>query len=66
MFLFWDVVFSFKDTITAGATAEGTSVVWFIISVWIGFNFVLEFLVNVALGPAIVRILDIAKKYMRK
>ena len=65
MFILGAFVF-FKDTITAGATAEGTSVVWFIISVWIGLNFVLEFLVNVALGPAIVRILDIAKKYMRK
>ena len=56
----------FADTITAGAAANGSSVLMFIITVWIGFNFVLEFLVNVAVSPAIVRILDIAKKLMKK
>ena len=52
----------FMDTVSGGATAEGMSVGMYLIVVFVGLNFVFELLTNIVLSPALVRILDVAKK----
>ncbi len=42
------------------------SVVWFIITGLIGINFIIEFVLNLILSPAIYRILEIAKPSFKK
>ncbi len=61
IFLLGSLVF-FMDTVSAGAQAEGMSVGMYLIIFFVGLNFVFELIANIALSPAIVRILDIAKK----
>lgn len=65
IFLLGSLVF-FMDTVSAGATAEGISVGMYLIIFFVGLNFVFELIANLALSPAMVRILDIAKKQFRK
>lgn len=50
----------FKDTLYAWA--GGTNVVTYVILTLAGINFLVEFIINVALSPAIVRIVDVVKK----
>ena len=61
IFLLGCLVF-FMDTVSAGATAEGTSIAMYLIVAFVGLNFVFELIANIVVSPAIVRILDIAKK----
>lgn len=61
IFLLGCLVF-FMDTVSSGAVAEGMSVGMFLIVGFVGLNFVFELLTNIVLSPAIVRILDVAKK----
>ncbi len=61
IFLLGCLVF-FMDTVSGGAIAEGMSVGMYLIVAFVGLNFVFELLTNIVLSPAIVRILDIAKK----
>ena len=61
IFLLGSLVF-FSDTVSGGATAEGMSVGMYLIIFFVGLNFVFELIANVAVSPAIVRILDIATK----
>lgn len=65
IFLLGSLVF-FMDTVSAGAVAEGISTGMYLIVFFVGLNFVFELIVNIALSPAIVRILDLAKKKIRK
>ena len=65
IFLLGSLVF-FMDTVSAGAVAEGISAGMYLIVFFVGLNFVFELIVNIALSPAIVRILDLAKKKIRK
>lgn len=60
-FLLGCLVF-FMDAVSAGATAEGTSIAMYLIVAFVGLNFVFELIANIVVSPAIVRILDIAKK----
>ena len=61
IFLLGSLVF-FMDTVSAGASAEGTSIAMYLIVFFVGLNFVFELVANIIVSPAIVRILDIAKK----
>lgn len=61
IFLLGCIVF-FMDAVTSLASAEGLSVGMFLIIGFVGLNFVFELLTNIVLSPAIVRILDLAKK----
>ena len=61
IFLLGSLVF-FMDTVSAGASTEGTSIAMYLIVFFVGLNFVFELIANIVVSPAIVRILDIAKK----
>ncbi len=61
IFLLGSVIF-FMDTVSAGAAAEGLSAGMYLIIAFVGLNFVFELIANIAVSPAIVRILDIFKK----
>ena len=50
----------FSDTLTAWA--GGSNVVTYVIVGLAGFNFLVEFLINIILSPAIIRIVDVVKK----
>ena len=50
----------FSDTLTAWA--DGSNVVTYVIVGLAGFNFLVEFLINIILSPAIIRIVDVVKK----
>ena len=54
----------FNDTLalTASAAAEGKSILLYIITTMAGINFLVEFIINIALTPAIIRIVDVIKK----
>ena len=61
IFLLGSLVF-FMDTVGAGASAEGISIGMYLIVFFVGLNFVFELIANIVVSPAIVRILNIAKK----
>ena len=61
IFLIGSLIF-FIDTVSAGAVAEGLSVGGYLIIFFVGLNFVFEFIVNVIISPAILRIINIKKK----
>lgn len=65
IFLLGSMIF-FMKTVSAGAAAEGISVGAYLIIFFVGLNFVFELIANIALSPAMVRILDIAKKQFHK
>ena len=58
VFLLGSLVF-FMDTVSGGAAAEGISVGIYLIVFFVGFNFLFELTANIAVSPAIVRIVDI-------
>ena len=53
----------FKDTLYAWA--GGTDIVMYVLFGLAGLNFLVEFLINTILSPAIVRIVDVVKRKMR-
>ena len=61
IFLLGSLVF-FMDTVGAGASAEGISIGMYLIVFFVGLNFVFELIANIVVSPAVVRILNIAKK----
>jgi len=61
IFLLGSLIF-FMDTVNGGAQSEGVSVFAYLIIFFVGLNFVFELIVNIAVSPAIVKILDIVKK----
>lgn len=61
IFLIGCLVF-FMDTVSAGALAEGMSLGGYLIIFFVGLNFVFELIVNVALSPAISRVIELAEK----
>lgn len=65
IFLIGCLIF-FMDSVSAGALAEGMSVGGYLIVFFVGLNFVFELIVNMVLSPAIARVLDIAKKTLKK
>lgn len=65
IFLLGSVIF-FMDAVGGGAAAEGISVGAYLIIFFVGLNFVFELITNIVASPAIVRILDVAKKTIHK
>lgn len=61
IFLLGSLVF-FMDTVSKGAVDNGISVGMYLILFFVGLNFVFELIANIAVSPAMVRILDITKK----
>ena len=61
VFLLGSLVF-FMDTVSGGVAAEGISVGMYLIVFFVGFNFLFELIANIAVSPAIVRIVDIVGK----
>ena len=61
IFLLGSLVF-FMDAVSSGAQGEGISVGAYLIVFFVGLNFVFELITNIAVSPAIVRILDVANK----
>ena len=65
IFLLGSVIF-FMDAVGGGAAAEGISVGAYLILFFVGLNFVFELIANIVASPAIVRLLDLAKKKFKK
>ncbi len=61
IFLLGSVIF-FMDTVQAGAATEGLGTFGYLIIFFVGLNFVFELLANLVLSPALLRILNFAKK----
>ncbi len=61
VFLLGSLAF-FMDTVSNGAASEGISVGTYLIVFFVGLNFVFELIINIAVSPAIVRIIDITNK----
>lgn len=60
IFLLGSLLF-FMDAVSGGALKEGLSIGAYLIVGFVGLNFVFELIANIALSPAIVRILDVTK-----
>lgn len=65
LFLVGCLIF-FMDAVNAGAAEEGMSVVAYLIIFYVGLNFVFELITNIVVSPAMVKILEIAKKKFGK
>ena len=65
IFLLGSLVF-FQDAVNGGAMEKGLSVGMYLIIFFVGLNFVFELIANIVVSPAIVRILNIAKKQKLK
>ena len=61
IFLLGCVVF-FMDTVNSWAVAEGLPVGAYLITFFVGLNFVFELITNIVVSPAMVRILNMADK----
>lgn len=61
IFLLGSFVF-FMDAVSSGAAEKGISIGMYLIVFFVGLNFVFELIANIAVSPAIVRILDITRK----
>lgn len=61
VFLIGCLIF-FLDAVKAMAVAEGVSIFAYLIVFFVGLNFVFEFLTNIIVSPAILRIINIRKK----
>jgi LytS/YehU family sensor histidine kinase len=58
--------FLIYDTIAANFVAAGESVIFFIVIILPGINFIFEFIVNMIFSPAIHRIVEIVSKRLAK
>ena len=61
IFLIGCLIF-FMDAVVSGATAEGMSVIAFLLIFYVGLNFVFELIANIILSPVIYRVLNIRNK----
>ena len=61
IFLLGSLIF-FMDAVSTGAADKGISVGGYLIVFFVGLNFVFELIANIAISPAMVRILDITQK----
>jgi hypothetical protein len=50
------------DAVSSGAAENGISIGMYLIVFFVGLNFVFELIANIAVSPAIVRILDVTRK----
>ena len=65
IFLIGSLIF-FIDAVRDMATGEGMGIGGFLIVGFVGLNFVFELIVNIAVAPALARVMDIAKKKFAK
>lgn len=64
VFLLGCLAFFFEDiTLASAGSAYAGNTVGFILMIYIGFNFILEFAINTVFSPTIVYIVNIGKKY---
>ena len=56
------MILFFRETLGAWAEAAGKPIVLYILVGLAGLNFLIEFIINMILTPAIIRIVDIVKK----
>ncbi len=57
----------FSDILLPGAASAGKSAIYFLIFVWIGWNFFIEFAINAALAPAFYNVYkSIEKNFQRE
>ena len=61
IFLLGSLIF-FIDTVRGGASSEGMGTFGYLIIFFVGLNFVFELVVNIVVGPALFRIIEIKKK----
>lgn len=55
-----------SDTLEANYVADGTTVIYFLVVVCAGINFLVEFVINLVLAPAILRIHDIILNNLKR
>lgn len=65
IFLLGSLVF-FMDAVKDGAVGEGMSIGMYLIVFFVGLNFIFELIANIAMSPAIIRLLDIVKRKTNK
>ncbi len=65
IFLLGCILF-FMDTVNEWALAEGMSIGSYLIIFFVGLNFVFEFIINIVVSPAILRIINIRDPYANK
>lgn len=65
IFLIGSLIF-FIDAVRDMAAGEGMGIGGFLIVGFVGLNFVFELIVNIAVAPALARVMDIAKKKFAK
>lgn len=56
----------FNDHFTEMSSEAGVNILYFIIVLYVGWNFVLELVANVALSPTTTKIIDLASKKKKK
>ena len=61
IFLIGCLVF-FYPTMAAGAAAEGKNVILYLLTAMVGFNFIVEFAINVVLAPTVTYIVKVISK----
>lgn len=61
IFLLGSLIF-FMDTVSLGATEKDMSIGMYLIVGFVGLNFVFELIANIAVSPAVVRLLDMIKR----
>ena len=65
IFLLGSLIF-FSDTLNEWSAGAGVSVGAYLIIFFVGLNFVFELITNIAVSPAMVRLIDIAEKKFKK
>lgn len=65
LFLVGSLIF-FMDAVSGGAAVEGISIGAYLIVFFVGLNFVFELVVNIVMSPAIVRIIDVVQKKIKR
>ena len=55
-----------SDTLSSNFVAEGSTVIYFLVIGCAGLNFIVEFLVNLVVSPALNMVVNVATKNIRK
>lgn len=55
-----------SDTLSANFVAEGTTVIYFLVIGCAGINFIVEFLVNLVVSPALNMVVNVVTKNLRR
>lgn len=55
-----------SDTLSANFVADGSTVIYFLVVVCAGINFIVEFFVNLLVSPALFRVSEVIQKQARR